>query len=151
MRRRFQGLSLEEQRRIAAKQKQKRRKSEHFKISTRRSSSTTESSKSSIKLTPYSKRAQVRQGNPFGLQVCWKRSYFACVHTTNAIQEWQLRMTGIDISPGRDTDYDDDSYPSSPIGALNPLMLENEDGMYNIIIAKWIPLESEHNAYIITK
>ena len=69
MRRRFQGLSLEEQRRIAARQKQKRRKSEHFKISTRRSSSATESSKSSDKLTPYSIRAKVRQGNPFGLQV----------------------------------------------------------------------------------
>ena len=69
MRRRFQGLSLEEQRRITAKQKQRKRKSEHFKISTRRSSSTTESSKSSVKLSPYSKRAKVRQGNPFGLQV----------------------------------------------------------------------------------
>ena len=74
-----------------------------------------------------------------------KRSYFACVHTTNALQEWQLRMTGIDISPGRETDYDDDSYPSSPIGALNPLMLENEDGMY---VAKII---NTHNAYVITK
>ena len=51
-----------------------------------------------------------------------------CIH--NALQEWQLKMTGIDISPGtgRGTDYDDDSYPSSPIGAINPLMLENEDG-----------------------
>jgi hypothetical protein len=67
MRRRFQGLSLEEQRRIAAEQKQKRRKSERFK--SRRSSSATESSNSSIKLTPYSARAKVRQGNPFKLQV----------------------------------------------------------------------------------
>ena len=69
MRRRFQGLSLEEQRRLAAVQKQKRKKSEHFKISTRRSSSATDSSKSSVKLTPYSKRAKIRQANPFELQV----------------------------------------------------------------------------------
>ena len=37
-------------------------------------------------------------------------------------------MSGIDISPSRESDIDDDSYPSSPIGALNPLMLENNDG-----------------------
>ena len=37
-------------------------------------------------------------------------------------------MSGIDISPSRESDIDDDSYPSSPIGALNPLMLENDDG-----------------------
>ena len=42
-------------------------------------------------------------------------------------------MTGIDISPNRETDFDDDeSFPSSPIGALNPLMLENPDGKFNI-------------------
>ena len=67
MRRRFQGLSLEEQRRMAEKDKHKKKKSER--IHTRRSSSATESSKSSVKLSPYSRRAKIRKGNPFGLQV----------------------------------------------------------------------------------
>ena len=44
-------------------------------------------------------------------------------------------MTGIDISPSRETDFDDDSFPSSPIGALNPLMLENNDGKLNRLIS----------------
>ena len=43
-----------------------------------------------------------------------------------------MRMTGIDTSPGRETDYDDDSYPSSPIGAINPLMLEDNEGKLSI-------------------
>ena len=39
-------------------------------------------------------------------------------------------MTGIDVSPNSDeTDFDNDvTQGKSPIGALNPLMLE--DGMY---------------------
>ena len=41
-------------------------------------------------------------------------------------------MTGIDISsPGTEENvFDDDEEPHSPIGALNPLLLDNADGTY---------------------
>ena len=54
-------------------------------------------------------------------------------------------MTGIDISPSRETDFDDDSFPSSPIGALNPLMLEDNDGKLNRLISYMNPCPPEHN------
>ena len=146
MRRRFQGLSLEEQRRISSTQKHKKKKSEH--ITTRRSSSATDSSKSSIKLTPYSRKAKIRSGNPFGLQV-----YHVCIYSIDRLlclslslsspslspslppslslfpsQDWQLKMNGIEASPSSDeTDFvDGDTYQRNPIGALNPLMLDGK-------------------------
>ena len=64
MQRRFQGLSLAEQRRM---EEQKRKKKKRF-VSRRRSSAA-ESKASSTKLSPSTRRAKVRRVNPFGLQV----------------------------------------------------------------------------------
>ena len=141
IRRRFEGLSLEEQRKIAAKRKRKK-SARKPRITRRRSSAATESSKSSkssVKLTPYSRRAKIRSANPFGLQVhiniiiCSETNY--CTHlflSPFPPQDWQLKMTGIDISsPGTEENvFDDDEEPHSPIGALNPLLLDNADGTY---------------------
>ena len=140
MRRRFQGLSLEEQRKIESQRKSKKKKSER--ITTRRSSSTTNSSKSSFKLSPYSRRAKIRKGNPFGLQVVQEDTILCILqhhslfslslsthtNTLSSAQDWQLKMSGIDASPSsEEVDFVDDSlHQRNPIGALNPLMLDGK-------------------------
>lgn len=67
MRRRFQGLSLEEQRR-------RRQKAAKGRFISRRRSSATDSKPSPVQLLPNtSTRARVVKANPFGLQVdCYK-------------------------------------------------------------------------------
>lgn len=54
----------------------------------------------------------------------------ALTHNYFFFKEWQLKLSGIDIVPDGDTEETelDNESPRSPIGAINPLLLQYPQG-----------------------